>query len=177
MVVSYPILGILNQQPSYGYDLKRHYDTVFGRSKPLAVGYLYATLSRLQRDQKITEQAATEPSGGPERKQYAITLLGRKDLIAWLAAPEQLHPNAQTVLFTKVVTSILVDEDPNVYLDAQRVSHLKRMHELTEQRNDGDLSQALQADYDLFHLEADLRWIDITTARLETLAKEIRSEQ
>jgi hypothetical protein len=34
---------------------------------------------------------------------------------------------------------------------------------------------ALLADHALFHLEADLRWIDLTGARLDALAKEVRS--
>jgi hypothetical protein len=32
----------------------------------------------------------------------------------------------------------------------------------------------LRADYGLFHLEADLRWIDMTAARLDALAQEVR---
>jgi hypothetical protein len=59
------------------------------------------------------------------------------------------------------------------YLDAQRLSHLDRMRELTEMRKAGPLSRSLLADYGLFHLEADLRWIDVTTARLDQLRKEI----
>ena len=33
---------------------------------------------------------------------------------------------------------------------------------------------ALLADYQLFHIEADLRWIDHTESRLSTLAEEVR---
>ena len=36
------------------------------------------------------------------------------------------------------------------------------------------LAETLVADYGLFHLEADLRWIDLTAARLDQLAREIR---
>ncbi|MGO9220600.1 MAG: PadR family transcriptional regulator, partial [Streptosporangiaceae bacterium] len=31
------------------------------------------------------------------------------------------------------------------------------------------------ADHGLFHLEADLRWIDLTAARLTALAEEVAS--
>jgi DNA-binding PadR family transcriptional regulator len=177
MSASYALLGILGRQPTYGYDLKRNYDEIFGKTKPLAIGYLYQTLSRLTRDKKITTAAATGPSRGPERKQYAITTLGREDLRAWLSTADETRPTTQMMLFTKVVTAILVDEDPNICLDAQRLSHLQRMHELTNIRNEGNLSQTLQADYDLFRLEAELRWIDVTSARLETLTKEVQSER
>jgi DNA-binding PadR family transcriptional regulator len=176
MLASYALLGILGRQPSYGYDLKKDYDSFYGKDKPLAFGQVYATLSRLLRDEKITTQEANEPSGGPERKLYAITELGREDLESWLSMPEKLHPNTQTVLFTKIVTAILIDKEPNIYLDTQRAAHIERMRELTKLRREGDLAQALQADYALFHLEADLRWIDVTAARLQKLKEEIRRE-
>ena len=34
----------------------------------------------------------------------------------------------------------------------------------------------LLADHGLFHLEADLRWIDTTVARLGALAKEVGAD-
>jgi hypothetical protein len=47
------------------------------------------------------------------------------------------------------------------------------MRELTELRRTADLGERLLVDYALFHLDADLRWIDLTAARLDPLAKEI----
>ena len=41
-------------------------------------------------------------------------------------------------------------------------------------RKAGPLSRTMLADYGLFHLEADLRWIDMTAARLDQLRSEIR---
>lgn len=178
MSASYALLGILGKQPSYGYDLKKDYDFLYGKDKPLAFGQVYATLSRLLRDKKIEVTAEeTEVSGGPERKRYAITNFGRKDLESWLTTPEKLHPDTQTALFIKIVTAILLDKSPNDYLDTQRASHIDRMRELTEMRRSGDLAQALRADYALFHLEADLRWMDVTSARLEKLTKEIQKSE
>lgn len=177
MSASYALLGILGKRSSYGYDLKQEYDALYGEEKPLAFGQVYATLSRLLRDKKITEQQTVESSGGPERKLYAITDLGRDDLETWLGSPEKLHPNTQTVLFVKVVTAILLDKDPNIYLDTQRAAHIQRMRGLTALRRTSELSKALQADYALFHLEADLRWIDITVARLQLLKEELRGER
>lgn len=176
MSASFALLGILGQRPNYGYELKHSYDALFGKDKPLAFGQVYATLGRLLRDQKITANAS-EQAAGPERKKYAITSKGRAELEAWLALPENLHTEARPVLFTKVVTAILLDASPSEYLDVQRAAHIARMRELTTQRRKGDLAQLLQADYALFHLEADLRWIDNTAARLNTLIKEVREVQ
>jgi hypothetical protein len=35
----------------------------------------------------------------------------------------------------------------------------------------------LLADFQLFHIEADLRWIDHTEARLAALAEEVRGDR
>lgn len=173
MSASFALLGILGQQPSYGYELKRSYDLLFGSEKPLAFGQVYATLGRLLRDQKITTDTS-EQAAGPERKKYVITAKGRTELEAWLALPENMHAEARQVLFAKVVTAILLNTSPNEYLDTQRAAHIERMRELTQQRRTGDLAQLLQADYAIFHLEADLRWIDNTAARLDSLIKEVQ---
>jgi hypothetical protein len=60
------------------------------------------------------------------------------------------------------------------FLDVQRAAHLERMRELTGLKASGDLSAVLVADYALFHLEADLRWLELTAARLDDLARELR---
>jgi hypothetical protein len=49
------------------------------------------------------------------------------------------------------------------------------MRELTEVKRSGDLVDALLADHGLFHLEADLRWIEVTAARLPMLAAQVSS--
>lgn len=112
--------------------------------------------------------------GGPERKRYEITTAGVTTLEHWLATPEPPEPHLQPVLFAKVALSLLSGRQAETFLDAQRAAHLKRMRELTTMRRSGGLANALVADYGLFHLEADLRWIDLTVARLSELAKEIQ---
>ncbi len=66
MSVPLALLGLLEREPSHGYDLKRDYDTFFGRAKPLPFGQVYATLGRLARDGKIIA-AEAEPGAGPDR--------------------------------------------------------------------------------------------------------------
>jgi DNA-binding PadR family transcriptional regulator len=168
------LLGLLEREPSHGYDLKRDYDAYFGRAKPLPFGQVYSTLSRLARDGKVAA-GEVEPGGGPDRRRYAITGEGEEAVGSWLAEPAEPEPHLQTILFTKVVLALMLGHDPERYLDVQRAAHLERMRQLTRQRREGGMIGSLQADYGLFHLEADLRWIDVTAARLDTLALEVRS--
>lgn len=173
MSVPLALLGLLEREPSHGYDLKRDYDTFFGRGKPLPFGQVYSTLGRLARDGKISA-GPSEPGDGPERKRYAITPVGTVEVEAWLAEPVAAEPYLQTVLFTKVVLALMLGRDAAGYLDAQRATHLRRMRELTEVKRGGNLVDALLADHGLFRLEADLRWIDVTQARLDALTAAVR---
>src|SRR5438105_9237440 len=174
MSVPLTLLGLLEREPSHGYELKRDYDAYFGRGKPLPFGQVYATLARLARDGKAVA-GDVEPGAGPERKRYAITDSGAAEVESWLAEPVEPEPHLQTVLFAKVTLSLLLGRPPDHYLDAQRAAHLQRMRELTERRRTADVIDALLADHGLFHLEADLRWIDMTVARLGQLSEAVRS--
>ena len=67
--------------------------------------------------------------------------------------------------------ALLLDRPAGSYLDLQRAAHLQRMRELTELKLDGDPLSILLADHALYRLEADLRWIDHTAARLDLLTQ------
>jgi DNA-binding PadR family transcriptional regulator len=175
--VSVPLtlLGLLEREPSHGYDLKRDYDAYFGRGKQLPFGQVYATLGRLARDGKITAGDA-EPGEGPDRKRYAITEVGRAEVDSWLAEPVEPEPHLQTVLFAKVTLALMLGKPAESYLTAQRAAHMRRMHELTRLKRAGGLVDVLLADHALFHLEADMRWIDTTSARLTELRTVVNRE-
>jgi len=172
MNVPMTLLGLLEREPSHGYELKREYDAYFGRGKPLPFGQVYATLSRLVRDNKV-EPGEIQPGEGPDRKRYTITDTGRAEVEAWLAEPVGPEPYLQTLLFAKVVLALMLGRSADSYLDAQRAVHLQHMRELTEIRRKGSAVDSLLADHGLFHLEADLRWIDLTETRLNDLAQEV----
>jgi DNA-binding PadR family transcriptional regulator len=174
MSVPLTLLGLLEREPSHGYDLKRDYDAYFGRSRPLPFGQVYATLGRLVRDGKVVA-ADAEPGAGPDRKRYVITDLGVSEVEEWLTEPVEPEPHLQTVLFAKVVLALMLGRSAERYLDTQRAAHLQRMRELTEIKRTGSLVDGLLADHGLFHLEADLRWIEVTSARLNVLTEMVRA--
>jgi DNA-binding PadR family transcriptional regulator len=173
MSVPLTLLGLLDREPSHGYDLKRAYDTYFGRGKPLPFGQVYSTLSRLARDGKVVI-SEVGPGVGPDRKQYVITEVGATEVDEWLTQPVEPEPHLQSLLFTKVTLSLMLDRPAEEYLDTQRRAHLQRMRELTEIKRAGGLVDVMLADHGLYHLEADLRWIEATSVRLDALRKVVR---
>ncbi len=166
------LLGLISEGATHGYDLKQRYDSVFGADRPIAFGQIYATLARMIRDGLI--EALGEESGeGPDRKRYGITAHGRDHLQAWLRSPDTPSPTLQSNLFAKTILALMLNDDAEALLDVQRVAHLARMRELTQVKKGAPLLERLAIDHALFQIEADLRWIDMTSARLTELRKEV----
>ena len=172
MTIKHALLGLLEAGPSHGYDLKRAFDERFGQDRPLHYGQVYATMAQLLKGGFVVIDGITA-GGGPERKRYAITDAGVTDVEHWLAQPEKPEPYLQNTLYTKVVLALLTGRSGQQVLDAQRAEHLRLMRELTRRKTGGDLADQLICDHALFHLEADMRWLELTATRLDQLAQAV----
>ena len=166
------LLGLMVEGPTHGYDLKQRYDGVFGTDRPIAFGQIYATLARMIRDGFIIALGA-EPGEGPDRKRYEVTPAGRAHLREWLQTPDTPSPTLHTNLFAKTILALMLDDGADELLDIQRREHLARMRELTAAKQTAPLLDRLAIDHAIFQIEADLRWIDLTSARLGDMRKEI----
>lgn len=166
------LLGLLESAPRHGYDLKREYDARFGEQRSVKPAQVYSTLSRLLRDGEVTV-VGVDRADGPDRTTYALTSDGVTRLERWLAQPEDATPYLQSAVFTKVVLALLSRRPADRILDVQRAAHLSVMRELTERKRNADLVTTLACDFSLFHLEADIRWLTHTAARLDHLAQEL----
>ncbi|GAA3598488.1 PadR family transcriptional regulator [Klugiella xanthotipulae] len=168
------LLGLLGTRPSHGYDLKHSYDRYFGAQKPLAFGQVYATLARLIKNGLILT-LGEESGAGPDRKRYEVTEAGRSRLVEWMFTPDIPAATLQSNLFAKTVIALLLGDDAERLLDVQRAEHMSRMRELTAAKRGATLMNVLMCDHALFHIEADLRWIDLTAARLNELREQVRA--
>jgi DNA-binding PadR family transcriptional regulator len=165
MALSHTLLGLLEGAPRHGYELKNRYEDNFPETRPIPFGQVYATLSRLHRD-LFVDIAAVESGAGPDRKLYVITPAGVADLERWVVEPTPIQ-QARSELLSRVVVALITGRDADSVLDAQRAVHLIRMRELTERRRNADLATAMVCDHELFHLEADVKWIEHAAKRLE----------
>ena len=166
------LLGLLEPAPRHGYDLEREYDAQFGAQRPVTSARIYSTLGRLLRDGEITV-VGTERVDGPHRTSYALSAGGVTHLERWLAEPEEATPYLQSVVHVNVVLALRSGRPAEQILDVQREAHLAVMREPTARKQGAALSDVLACDFTLFHLEADLRWLEHTTARLDRLAREL----
>ena len=170
MSLPHTLLGLLERSPRHGYELKREYDQRFGEQHPVKPARVYSTLGRLLRDGDV-QVVRVDRGEGPDRTTYALTPDGVTHLEQWLTEPEDATPYLHSVVYTKVVLALLSGRPAEQVVDTQRAAHLTVMRELTERRRGADLTTTLACDFTIFHLEADLRWLDHTTARLARLAR------
>lgn len=166
MAIGHVLLGILERGPAHGYDLKKTHDERFPSAKPLAFGQVYAALATLAKDD-LVEVAETHHEGGPERTTYAITGAGIESLRAWLAATESAGPYSADELVRKTVTSLLRGTDTTAFLQRQRTTHLAVMRDLVAAQSEASTVAArIAIDYTIFHLDADLRWLETAAERV-----------
>ena len=166
MTVSHVLLGILEEGPAHGYDLKRTHDRRFAGAKPLAYGQVYAALGKLERD-GLVEVVEVLTDGGPERTTYAITEAGSTALHNWVTTAEPAGPYAADELVRKVVTALHLDGGAAAVLERQRATHLAEMRRLLDaQSRASDVASRIVLDHAVSHLDADLRWLEASAERL-----------
>ncbi|MHC1773459.1 MAG: PadR family transcriptional regulator [Flexilinea sp.] len=177
MSVRFAILGLLAQHPRHGYDLRAAFSAVIGGDQNWDVkpAQIYTTLNRLEEAGLVT-RSEVQQDGGPERHIFDITADGREALNEWFSngvTPEHQRDE----FFVKLMTALISGAaDPTRLIQVQRAHLFRDLHEATAQRDRYDphteMAQILLQDKTIMHLEADLRWLDITEVRLEEIKRQ-----
>jgi DNA-binding PadR family transcriptional regulator len=93
-VLEIPILGLLNEAPMHGYELRKRLSTLLGAFRAFSYGSLYPSLRRLQEagwiDEEDTPPAETATGGFGTRSRrgkrvYRLTAEGKEHFAALLA--------------------------------------------------------------------------------------------
>ena len=172
MSTSEALLALLEPGPAHGYTLKQKYDRWFAQKRPLAFGQVYATLGRLEK-RGLVVQADIEAGRGPERRLYEITPDGVTAVEQWVFTPQSPDLYAASSLHSRLTIALLSGRDGAEVLAGQREACLERMRELQRLRRSAAGPDLLAVTYELAHLDADLRWIAESGARLERLEGEL----
>ena len=177
MSVRHAILGLLAQRPRHGYELRAAFSAVIGGDENWDVkpAQIYTTLDRLEEAGLVVKQSV-EQDGGPEKRIYAVTSPGRLALQQWFdsgVAPEHQRDE----FFVKLMTGLVSGEaDLDRLIQIQRSLLYQELHAATTLRDGYDprtaIAQILLLDKSIMHLEADLRWLDITEMRLDEVRRQ-----
>ena len=160
-MLPYALLGLLAERPQHGYDLKKAFEAMLAGTWQVNIGQIYSTLARLERDGLVVSRKQPQELL-PDRKVYTLTEKGRQALQEWLAQPLLPPARLKVDFFLKLLLarrSGLADICALIWRQRQRL--MQSIAELTPllQRPRDD-EHRLLAEGLLFHLEADLKWLD-----------------
>lgn len=172
MSVRHTLLGLLTQQPRYGYELRAAFVALAGGAEAWDVkpAQIYTTLNRMAESGLVSKNAA-EGDSSDEKVVFAITENGREELARWLGQGSLDDPQ-QDPFFLKLMLSLELPEvDAAVLIQTQRSALYQELHRVTTVRTrldpHSELARILLMDKAIMHLEADLRWLDMIESRLE----------
>jgi DNA-binding PadR family transcriptional regulator len=175
--VRHAVLALLTQHPRHGYELRAAFEALVGGEENWDVkpAQIYSTLTRLEKGGLVAEESVGQEAG-PERRIYAITPDGLKTLQEWFAdaiAPEHQRDEFFLKLMVGLVSGVA---EPYQLIQTQRAQLYQGLHALMAQRSRADprreLAKILLLDKASAHLEADLRWLDMTEARLDEIKRQ-----
>jgi DNA-binding PadR family transcriptional regulator len=159
MPLHHAVLGLLAEQPGYGYQLKASFERAIGPQwGELNIGHLYQILDRLVRDELVTREKVTQRDR-PDKAVYALTAAGREELDRWVAEPVARPGGYRDEFFLKLlVASRLGPDRLRQVTRTQRAAYLVELRSLTElqlQHRDQPLV-ALLVEAALLHTQANL---------------------
>ncbi len=177
MTVRHTLLGLLAQQPRYGYELRAAFTALAGGRENWEVtpAQIYTTLNRMHKSGLIRVEDTSE-NNRSERHVFTITSAGLEELKRWFESDDRPSPVQDTFYLKLMVARELPFVETARLINTQRTSLYRELHRITRQRGTlhpgTDLARILLMDKAIMHLEADLRWLDMIEARLDEISRQ-----
>ena len=130
-----------------------------GGAWPINVGQIYTTLARLERDGLVQADGSDDEG----RITYHLTGLGADVVRDWWLDPVSRDESPRDELVIKVAMALSLPEaDATAVVTAQRTASMRRLQALTRSKLSapGDAGTDLTLEYQLYTIEAEIRWLD-----------------
>lgn len=177
MSIRHGLLALLERGPRYGSQLRTEFESRTGSTWPLNVGQVYTTLSRLERDGLVVQDAEDDQG----HALYSISDAGRTELRSWFETPVDRSSPPRDELAIKLAMAVgAPGVDIRAVLQAQRHHTVKAMQDYTRLKaqslaqapaNRDEVAWLLVVEQLIFQAEAEARWLDHCEARLIRLAE------
>ncbi|MGI9185770.1 MAG: PadR family transcriptional regulator [Solirubrobacteraceae bacterium] len=163
MAIHHALLSLLDQDESYGYELRAELERSVGPQwGQLNIGHVYQLLERLKRDGMIEIVRCEPQPRRTERVIYAITDTGRHELTHWLKTPSPPSTGYRDDLYLKLVASARAGEATlRAVISREREALLGELHALrTLAANEKDPLVALLIDGAALQIGAQTELLD-----------------
>jgi len=100
MSLSHALLGLINYQPTTGYELKATFDKSIHFFWNATLPQIYRTLTQMEKRGWLT-LTVKHQNGKPSRKVYHITKAGQEEFKRWLTEPPEM-PETRNAMLIKI---------------------------------------------------------------------------
>jgi DNA-binding PadR family transcriptional regulator len=171
MSIKHTILGLLANGPLHGYELKAAFERDVvpwpledKEGTSLNFGQVYTALDRLKDDGLVQAQTVAQEKQ-PDKKVYALTEAGRKELHDWLSRPSRPNLDLRNETILKLMLARrLPDVNPREVIDQERRACFAKLKDVTNARaetaDQGGVAMWLLLDLAVRRLQAFLEWLD-----------------
>jgi DNA-binding PadR family transcriptional regulator len=171
--IHHAVLGLLEDGPSYGYELKANLESAIGpQFGELNIGHIYQVLDRLVRDGLVSGREVAQRDR-PDKVVYRSTKAGRLELERWLEEPSVRRAGYRDDFFLKLFVASRSDaERVRDVVRVQREALLAELSVLTglKRKHRDDPLVALLIEAATLHTSANLKVADLAGGRAEEIA-------
>jgi DNA-binding PadR family transcriptional regulator len=175
--IHHAVLGLLEDGPSYGYELKANLESAIGpQFGELNIGHIYQVLDRLVRDGLVSGREVAQRDR-PDKVVYRSTKVGRLELERWLAEPTVRRAGYRDDFFLKLFVASRSDADR--VRDVVRVQREALLAELSvlaglKRTHRDEPLVALLIEAATLHTSANLKVADLADSHAEEIATTTR---
>lgn len=158
------ILGLLDERPMTGYDLKKVFDGSVGHFWNADQAQIYRTLSKLSSEGFVRVNVVTQEDR-PDRKEHRLTEAGREELSRWLQSPMPEEPSREPFLARIFFAGSAQDPElVRMLISARRAAANEQLQSLTAiETSRASLADKLRAatlNNGIQHVKTELAWLD-----------------
>lgn len=172
----YFVLGLLDQQPMSGYDIKRLLERLNWLIGGSSFGSICPTLHALLKDGLVTVEVVPGKDR-PPRKIYNVSEKGRQALQEWREQPVPPHASLKAFIMRLILVQDLSQRVLTAHLQQRRtqvVAHQDTLRGMSNASGRAGAGWQLALDYGLALADTELDWLDHALDRtLEPIIEEV----
>jgi len=166
----YAILGLLNQKPMHGYEIKKEFEKSVSYIWSINVGQLYTLLKKMEGENIIVKKEVPQENKR-DKIVYEITDAGRNELQEWLSIPI-LNRQTKDEFYLKMMFLAQVGkEKATMYIDEQIEVMEKQCETFKAMKTDHGESMekfmGLLLEASIMHFEVDIKWLKVFKERMD----------
>ncbi|MBP2032107.1 DNA-binding PadR family transcriptional regulator [Clostridium algifaecis] len=169
MSTEHAILGLLNQRPMHGYEIKKEFEKSVSYIWSINIGQLYTLLKKMEKENKIVKKVVPQENK-PDKLVYKIADKGRITLQKWLSEPVVMRQTKDEFYLKMMFLTQTKKEDAKKYIDKQVDIIEKQLNEFNKIKSTNKDSKnnfmGVLLEASIMHFQVDIQWLNLYKERM-----------